>query len=255
MSIQPRLWALIVAGGTGTRFGGQVPKQYVDLAGKPTIRWSIEAFLALEETAGVMVAIGAGQDAPFAQATAGLADVMTTSGGATRQESVHRGLEALAKAGATPEDVVMIHDAARPLIHSRDIHQVYAALLRDPARGYALGFPQSDALKHAGADGLVQGERIRKETWAVQTPQGFALGVILAAHRALATQGLTPGEDSPSDDLAVATRDGVACALIRPAHVNIKLTEQTDTVAIEELLRVRATDSAMSGLARRMKAA
>src|SRR5271165_2901593 len=105
--------ALVVAAGRGERAGGEIPKQYRPLRGQPILRRTLEALLRNPGIGAVQVMIGAGQEALFAAATAGLSLPAPALGGQTRQESVRRGLEALLKRAP---DFVLIHDAARPLV-------------------------------------------------------------------------------------------------------------------------------------------
>ena len=117
----PRLAVLIVAAGKGVRAGTELPKQYELLAGQPMLRRTVQAFDGLP----VQVVIGLGQEELAAKALAGLDLPRPVPGGATRQESVRRGLDTLAK---DPPDFVLIHDAARPLISRKTIHAVVSAL-------------------------------------------------------------------------------------------------------------------------------
>src|SRR5436190_6041421 len=107
---------LVVAAGKGERAGGTVPKQYAALLGKPILRWTLEAFARHPSVASIQVAIGEHQDELYANVVEGLNLLPPVVGGATRQESVRRGLEALA---AAAPDLVLIHDAARPLMSDR----------------------------------------------------------------------------------------------------------------------------------------
>lgn len=122
--------AVIVAGGSGLRAGGEIPKQYQLIGGKPVIRWTLEAFLAHPLVSQVQAVIGEGHDALFADATRGLAIPAPVTGGANRQESCRLGIEALA--GTKPERV-LIHDAARPFISAQVISNVIAELDRGDA--------------------------------------------------------------------------------------------------------------------------
>src|ERR1700690_3634755 len=103
---------LVVAAGRGERAGGAVPKQYAALLGKPILRWTIEAFARHPKVSSIQVAIGPDQNEIYAASVEGLNLLPPIVGGATRQESVRRGLEALANAAP---DIVLIQDAARPL--------------------------------------------------------------------------------------------------------------------------------------------
>src|SRR5438876_364197 len=117
--------ALIVAAGRGSRFGGASPKQYVELAGKPVLRHSLEAFARHPKVGAVRVVIHDDDRALYDAASAGLSTLAPVTGGATRQESVLRGLESLQ---AMKPAVVLIHDAARPLVDAALIDRMLAAL-------------------------------------------------------------------------------------------------------------------------------
>jgi CTP:molybdopterin cytidylyltransferase MocA len=122
-----RIAALLLAAGTGTRFGAPVPKQFLPLLGKPVLRHAAEALLA-EGLVGTLLPVG--DAAPIVEALRGLPHLPPVPGGATRQASVRAGLEALA---ADPPDVVLIHDGARPVLPPGTLPALLAALARHPA--------------------------------------------------------------------------------------------------------------------------
>src|SRR3569623_1418384 len=178
----PRLAVLIVAAGKGERAGTALPKQYEHLGGQPMLRRTVQAFQGYP----VRVVIGPGQDSLAAEALKGLSLPARVTGGATRQESVRRGLEALA---AEVPDFVLIHDAARPLVSRRVIADVVKAL-EGGADGALPMIAASDPLRRKGADGrrtMVS----REGLYRAQTPQGFAFGKILNAPRAHANEEVT----------------------------------------------------------------
>lgn len=211
----PTCIALIVAGGSGRRFGAERPKQYHDLLGQPVLRRTVEAFLRHPGIDGVQVVIDPACRALYDAAVAGLSLPDPVAGGASRQDSVRNGLEHLA--GQAP-DRVLIHDAARPLIDAATISAVIAALDTHP--GAIAAVPVADTLKRGG-DGVVGGTVDRTGLWRAQTPQGFRFAEILAAHRAAAGLELT-------DDAAVAERAGLAVALVPSPEENFKVTTQDD---------------------------
>lgn len=217
--------ALLVAAGSGARFGGDIPKQYRDLAGRPILRRTAEAFLGHPAVAGVRVVINPAHRALYDAAVAGLGLPEPVAGGASRQDSGRLGLEALSGPGAPPA-FVLIHDAARPLVTGATIARVRAALDRGPAAIAAV--PVTDTLKRS-AEGISAGTVDRTGLWRAQTPQGFRYAEILAAHRALAGAGLT-------DDAALAERAGLPVALVEGDEENIKVTTQADLERAERLL-------------------
>lgn len=229
--------ALIVAAGRGRRFGGTLPKQYATLAGVPLLRHSLAAFAAYPAVAEVRAVIHPDDRALYDAAAAGLGLAEPVAGGASRQESVLRGLESLA--GMAP-DRVLIHDGARPFVSAAVIDRVIAALAESP--GAIAALPVVDTLKEGaagkeGAGDRVAGTRARAGLWAAQTPQGFRYQEILAAHRRAAGEELT-------DDAAVAERAGLAVALVEGSRENMKVTSQDDLRAAERWLR-GAQDTAL----------
>ena len=226
--IAPACIALIVAGGSGQRFGAERPKQYLDLAGKPVLRRTVEAFLRHPQVGGIRVVIDPAWRDAYDAAVAGLGLPDPVAGGPSRQESVRNGLEALAADGAP--DLVLIHDAARPLIDEATIGAVIAALADKP--GAIAAVPVADTLKR-GNDGSIGATVDREGLWRAQTPQGFRFSDILQAHRAVAGLSLT-------DDAAVAERAGLAVALVPSKEDNFKVTTPDDLT--------RATRVVMSSL-------
>ncbi|MBI4969446.1 MAG: bifunctional 2-C-methyl-D-erythritol 4-phosphate cytidylyltransferase/2-C-methyl-D-erythritol 2,4-cyclodiphosphate synthase [Rhodospirillales bacterium] len=210
-----RCVALVVAAGRGTRLGGDVPKQYRELDGRPILRHSLAAFAAHPAVARVRAVIHPDDRDLYDKAAAGLSLLDPVPGGAARQDSVRLGLESLA---GDPPDWVLIHDAARPFLSNALIDRVLSALERHPGAIPAL--PVQDTLKKA-AGGQVQATLDRTGLYRAQTPQGFRYNDILAAHRAAQGQELT-------DDAAVAEKAGLAVALVGGDDINVKITTPSD---------------------------
>lgn len=222
--------AVIVAGGSGLRAGGEKPKQYQLIGGRPLIWWTINAFAAHPGVAHVQVVIGEGHAEMFAEATAGLAILPAVTGGTTRQESCRLGLEALEPLAP---DKVMIHDAARPFASRDLISHVIAWLDRHPA--VLPGLPVTETLKRAPG-GIVSGTVDRTSIWAAQTPQGFLFAPILAAHRKAAAAGI----DTLTDDAAVAEYAGIPVTMIPGRIENRKLTSAEDIEQADRMLIVKS---------------
>jgi 2-C-methyl-D-erythritol 4-phosphate cytidylyltransferase/2-C-methyl-D-erythritol 2,4-cyclodiphosphate synthase len=223
-------YALIVAAGRGTRFGGALPKQYRPLAGGSVLRHAVAAFAMHPRIVGVQVVIREEDRGIFAEAVAGLAVMPPVPGGAERQDSVRLGLEAL-----VPLDPgrVLIHDAARPCPDAAMIDRVLDALDRAPAAIPAL--PLGDTVKRV-VDGTIRETVDRTQLWRAQTPQGFHFNAILAAHREAAGRMLT-------DDAAVAEAAGMAPVVVQGSEDNLKVTTAQDLAAAERLLRARTGDT------------
>lgn len=216
--------AVIVAAGRGTRFGGTVPKQYMPLAGKPLLRWTLERFARHPLIDVIQPVIDPVDTDRFAAVADGLGTRVPVAGGETRQESVRRALEALVD--IAPEHV-LIHDGARPLVGSGTIDVVIDALKRCSAALPAL--PVIDTLKRSRDGALVAGTIARDGLWRAQTPQGFRYAAILAAHRRFATEAAT-------DDAALAERAGLAVAIVAGEEDNLKITTPDDLARAERLL-------------------
>ena len=215
--------ALLVAAGRGSRFSGGPPKQYAPLGGRLVLRHSLERFARHPRIDAVRAVIHPDDRALYDQAALGLDLTEPIGGGATRQESVRRGLESLEQ--IEPE-AVLIHDGARPFVSAGVIDRVLDGL--GAAAGAVAALPVTDTLKRGGA-GLIQATVERGGLWRAQTPQGFRYAEILAAHRAAAGAELT-------DDAAVAEQANLSVALVKGAPENIKLTTQDDLARAERWL-------------------
>lgn len=210
----PRVAALIVAAGRGVRAGGGLPKQYRPVGGRPVLAWSAAAFARHPRVAEVRVAIHPDDRALYDAAGAGLNLGAPVHGGATRQDSVRLGLEALA---TEAPDIVLIHDAARAFVSAALIGRVVDAIA--PGAGAIPALPVTDTLKRGGD--LVEATVPRDGLWRAQTPQGFPFAPILAAHRQAQGRALT-------DDAAVAEAAGLPVAIVAGAEENVKLTAPED---------------------------
>jgi len=221
--------AVIVAAGRGTRMGGEIPKQYQLLGGVPVLRRTVTRFLERPDLARLVVVTAAADAARYARTMAGLADPRLAApvpGGASRSASVCAGLEALAD-HLPPEMPVLIHDAARPLLPHWVIDGVLEALMRGVAGAFPV-LPVADALWH-GRNGRAEQPRERAGLYRAQTPQGFRLGDILAAHR-------QANEQDAADDVAMARAAGLQVAMTPGAEENLKLTHPEDIARAEAFL-------------------
>src|SRR5438876_4979826 len=158
--------AVIVAGGSGLRAGGESPKQYQMIGGKPVIWWTLKAFASHPGISQVQPVIGEGHEEMYAEAAGDLRIEPPVTGGATRQDSCRAGLEAVAR---HKPDKVLIHDAARPFA-SRDLISHVIAWL-DRHRAVVPGLPVAETLKLAPG-GIVKATVDRSGLWTAQTPQG-----------------------------------------------------------------------------------
>lgn len=211
----PPLAAIVVAAGKGLRAGQPLPKQFASWRGKPLVRHSVEA-LAAAGADPIIVAIPEGAEVLAREALAGIDGVELVTGGATRQGSVRRGLEALAPRAPS---AVLIHDAARPALARPVIERLMAALGEHAGAIPVLPVVDSLALDDGGTMG---GSAEREALRRVQTPQAFLFPDILAAHRAW------PGEPAAGDDAQVLRAAGGTVALVEGDEALAKLTFAED---------------------------
>ena len=213
--------AILVAAGSGNRFGAGTPKQFLPLLGRPVIRHAAEALAA--HVGALLQPVG--EASPIAVALDGLAHLPPVPGGVTRQDSVRAGLEALAPHAP---DVVLVHDAARPLIPPGLIAALIAAL--DDTPGAIPAVPVADTLKRAVA-GRIAATVPRDSLFRAQTPQAFRFDALLSAHRA--------GIVSATDDAAVLEAQGLAVGLVPGSEDNIKITYKDDLMRLERAMSDR----------------
>ena len=213
---QARTAALLLAAGSGVRLGAPTPKQFLPLAGRAVLRH------AAERLAGLDLMLPVGPAEPVAAALAGLPHLPPVAGGATRQESVRRGLEALAPHAP---DLVFIHDGCRPFFPAATIPALHAALAT--CDGAIPAVPVADTLKRA-ADGRIAATVPRESLHRAQTPQAFRFPLLLALHRA--------ADEGATDDAAILEAAGYAVALVSGSEDNIKLTYPEDFVRLERIL-------------------
>ncbi len=211
----PKTVALIVAAGRGHRFGGEIPKQYIQLDGVPVLRHAVMAFLNHPQIHDARVVIHPNDLTLYELATVGLGLESPIYGGDLRQDSVRLGLQQIAN---DAPDFVLIHDGARPFIHSDVIKRVLEAL--GSASGAIPALPLTDTIKRV-VNGKIIGTENRSQLWRAQTPQGFRYNDILSAHLKLEGQDL-------SDDAAICETAGFVVERVDGDEKNIKITTPID---------------------------
>lgn len=238
----PRVLALIPCGGTGSRAGQGLPKQYRAVAGRPVLAHTLTALAAVAALDATLVVI-APDDTHFgalreglphagfaALAPAGWLSVAPCAGD-TRARTVFNGLNWLQAHGAQPHDWVLVHDAARCLVRPAQVQALIAACQDDPVGGL-LALPLPDTLK-AEVDGRVQATVARGDKWLAQTPQMFRLGVLQQA-LALAAQR---GFEGITDESSALEAQGLRPRLVPGSAQNFKLTYPDDFALADAILR------------------
>ncbi len=200
---------------------GFVPKQYLPLGGQLILARSFEALAKSDRISTIAVVIHRDDDDAYRQAIADLSHderlVPPVPGGATRQESVRAGLEALSD---HKPDFVLVHDGVRPFVSPATVERVIDALLEGNDATLA-ATPIVDTLKRVeGENGRVTATVPREALWAAQTPQGFRFAPLLAAHRKAASEG----ETAFTDDAAVAEWTGMEVCVVEGEKTNTKIT-------------------------------
>ena len=223
----PHTVALVVAAGTGSRCGGEVPKQFLPIGGKALLAHALD-HLRHPALGGTFIAVGESQGELLADALGDRHDVTSLIGGATRQESVRRGLEAIAAGGGA--DRVLIHDAARAFLPVGVIDRLLGAL--DESQGAVPVLPLVDSLARLEGDALAEAVG-RAGLARVQTPQAFRFPDILEAHRSWASDVLA------TDDAQVARAAGLRVVAVTGDEVLEKITLPGDFARAERRLAER----------------
>lgn len=229
----PRVFGLVPAAGRGVRFGGDVQKQFREVAGRPVLAWTAERLLA----AGVgelTIAVPADLVEEAPQSVLDDPRVHWVAGGSSRQESV---AACLAASAAGPQDLVLVHDGARPAVGEHDVAACIEAA--GQAEGAILGRPVADTLKLV-ADGEIQGTVDRAFLFRAETPQVFRREILERAMEEAARSGFQ-GTDEAS---LVERLPGVRLLAVAAVRPNPKLTEPGDLEILESLLRGVASSGA-----------
>ena len=232
--------ALLPTAGTGSRLGGELPKQFQQLAGKPMLCYAIEAFLKTPQVESIWIGVSPGFiDNPILKAIANGAQGIQflPTGGPTRQETVRNTLAAMLKAGIAEDDWILVHDAARPGITSALIEKLINSV-QVSNEGGILAVPLADTLKQADLDSVIAGniphsERTipREHLWQAQTPQMFGLKQL---HDAL--ESAIRLEADVTDEASAIELAGAKPLLIEGAARNFKVTHPADWELMQLLL-------------------
>lgn len=232
------VWAVIVAGGTGDRFGRVGGKQLAEAGGRPILLTTLEAFDQAALVDDVVVVCAPGREDEYA-ATCGLglgADAgkiaAVVGGGDTRQRSVAAGIAAV----PADAEIVAIHDGARPLVPPSSIDEAIEALRAMPgAAGVVVGHPVYDTLKAVAEDGSTVTATVdRSALWVAQTPQVFRTSALRDALAAAAADGFLG-----TDDASLVERAGGMVMMLAGPRTNLKVTVPEDISVVDALLRAR----------------
>lgn len=226
MSVRRNVGVVIVAGGSSTRAGGTELKQFRWVAGKPALLHSLQIFMARADVVSVVcvLPIEYAADPPPWIFQCDIDRLMVSTGGRTRTESVQHGLDDL----TDEAEIVLVHDAARPLVSEGTIDRVIASVREGHCTIAAL--PVVDTLKEVDAHGFITRTVDRDGLWRAQTPQGFPREVIVRAHREAAARRL-----SPTDDAALCEALEIPVRIVTGSERALKITDAADFARAEAL--------------------
>ncbi|MBK8315437.1 MAG: 2-C-methyl-D-erythritol 4-phosphate cytidylyltransferase [Acidobacteria bacterium] len=233
--------AIIPAAGSGSRFGGQTPKQFLEIAGAPIIIHTLRRFDSCEDIGAIIVALQASEISSFEECLRGFEfrkPVRLVPGGAERSDSILNALEA---AREFDPELVAVHDAVRPFVTPA---QISAVLARAGEAGAAiLALPATDTIKEVEG-GIIRRTIDRRLIWRAQTPQAFRYEMLLRANAEARTAGLPPA--LTTDDSLLVENLGLEVAVVEGSAHNIKITTPEDFILAERLFEEMSKESPQS---------
>lgn len=228
-SQSPAYWIIVPAAGVGARMGASCPKQYLPLIGKTVIEHTLERLLALPNIAGIYLVLGVDDNYWNDLSLAQNNRIHRVAGGAERCDSVLNALQQLQDI-ASPNDWVLVHDAARPCIHAQSILQLIEQVKNHPVGGI-LGVPVSDTLKQVN-NSIIDSTVDRRLLWQAQTPQMFRLRLL----RDCLQRGLAEGK-LITDESSALESYGYQPLMVQGRSDNIKITRPEDLAIAAMLLQ------------------
>lgn len=226
------LWLVVPAAGRGRRMSADRPKQYLPLLGLPVLAHTLARLHAVFPEARLCLCLDP-DDARFDAAWVPFAHWRRVAGGAERVDSVRQALEAIA-GEAREEDLVLVHDAARPCVAPADLARLREALMAEPA-GALLAAPVTDTMKRDDGTGRVAATEPRAGLWHALTPQGFRYGLLCRALREAGERGI-----AITDEASAVEALGMAPRLVAGHRDNLKITHPEDLALAERILAAQA---------------
>ncbi len=223
------VYAVIVAGGNSIRYGGDVPKQFMEICGRPMLAWTIEQFQKADSIDNIIVVT---PEDSMLYVTEKIIDPFNfdkvtkiVAGGKVRQESVYNGLKAL----PISTSFVAIHDGARPLINIEDINRVVEVAKME--KGAILATPVADTIKRV-VDSYIITTVNREQLYCAQTPQVFQYDLIMEAHKELSIEK----DLTLTDDAQLIESRGYKVKIVEPSGINFKITTRQDMKVAEAII-------------------
>ena len=236
MSLAP--WLVVPAAGQGRRMGADRPKQYLELDGRPVLAHTLARLHAAFPAARLCLCLDP-DDTRFDPAWVPFADWRRVPGGAERVDSVSHALEALADE-AGDDDLVLVHDVARPCVTVVDLQRLHAALADDPVGGL-LAAPVADTMKRDDGAGRVATTESRAGLWQALTPQGFRFGLLRRALAVAETRGV-----AVTDEASAVEALGLAPRLVSGRRDNLKITHPEDLALAGQILAAQQLSQSAS---------
>jgi len=225
-----KVTAIIAAAGLGKRMGGDRPKQYLELGGRPIICHTLDRFLNASVASDVIVVVEPGREADFKkdilEAYGYPKSWMVICGGAARQDSIANGLRHV----SADCDVILVHDGVRPFVTTAQIERAAAVAMQDGA--CVIASPIKETVKRVGPEGIVIETVDRKYLWSAETPQGFLTNILKEAMTAASNDGFVG-----TDDASLVERLGIQVTVIEGTGHNIKITTPADIAIAEAILK------------------
>jgi len=229
-----KVWIVVPAAGVGSRFGGDMPKQYQQLLGKPVIEYTLERLLQLKDSQiqdiEIVVAVSVKDTLWQPLAVFKNPQIQTILGGDERADSVRLALEHL-KGKAEPDDWVLVHDVARPCVRVQDIQNLMTTLASHKVGG-VLAIPLSDTVKRVVRQSDIDSTEDRSQLWAAQTPQMFRYGLLLESLQSVVQQ-----QYQPTDESAAIEQLGYTPSVVEGSRDNIKITRLEDMAIAEAIMK------------------
>ncbi len=224
MSESIKFSVIIVAAGSGSRLGGNMPKQYIKINGKTILRHTLDVFKNMEGLQDICVVINPEHKTMFEKAILpplGGADyVKFCKGGNTRKDSVYNGIKELSN--LKDEDIILVHDAARPFVKQSEIYDLLSVM--QDYKAASLATPVVDTLRYDGEKATVS----RDNLYAIQTPQAFHYGVLKHAHE-------QAGDKEYTDDTSLISEMGIDVKFVKGSKGNFKITTSKDLTLVKRL--------------------
>ncbi|QTF91868.1 2-C-methyl-D-erythritol 4-phosphate cytidylyltransferase [Halomonas sp. BM-2019] len=233
------LWLVVPAAGQGQRMGADRPKQYLEIDGRPVLAHTLARLQAAFPAARLCLCLDP-FDARFDPAWVPFADWCWVPGGGERVDSVTNALAAIA-AQAADDDLVLVHDAARPCVTVADLARLHAILVDDPVGGL-LAAPVADTMKRDDGAGRIAGTEPRTGLWQALTPQGFRYGLLCRALAAAARAGV-----AVTDEASAVEALGLSPRLVSGRRDNLKITHPEDLALAAQILAAQALTAPASG--------